>query len=62
MPSNPIYFGAWFYNHFMSPLIEILKSTLVLDAPLYDWLFGLSILSLIVRVIRRMFFADDKKE
>lgn len=59
-PNTVVSWVVWFYDTFIYPLIRISKSTDVLGYPLFNWIFGLSVVALAVNFIRALFVADGK--
>lgn len=49
-----------FYMTFIHPLILILKDTNVLGVPLFNWVFGFTVLAIAVRFVLRFFGSDER--
>lgn len=55
-------FIFFFYDTFIAPIFEILRDTVVLGFPLFNWFFGFTTISLAIRFLRRFLgFSDDGK-
>lgn len=60
--SETIYdFVLNFYSFFIDPIFSILRETDLLGFPLFNWVFGLTVLSIAVRFLRDFLGSNDEK-
>lgn len=55
-------FVVYFYSFFIAPIFRILRDTVVLGYPLFNWVFGFTFIALAVKFFRAFFPSgnDDK--
>lgn len=60
-PNTLVSWVVWFYDTFISPLIQLCKNTDVLGYSLFNWLLGFAVLSIAVNFLCDLFNSDRKE-
>lgn len=61
LPNTLVSWVVWFYDTFISPLVDIMKNTDILGYTFFQWALGFAVVGLAVRFIRDLFQADGKE-